>query len=112
VSVVTCEGLRDAGEGGLEAALATVAPRADHAYVHVDIDVLDLAAAPGVDFPSPGGLTTDEVVAAVATVAAALPVAGLSVTAFDPEREDERGTTLATGVDLMGRLADAVSRQS
>ena len=109
---MTCEGLRGGGEGGLEAALAAAAPLATHAYVHVDLDVLDLAAAPGVDYPSPGGLTPDEVVAAVATVAATLPVAGLSVTAYDPEREDERGTTLATGVDLMGRLVDAVSRQS
>ena len=109
VHVVTCDGLRDGGEGGLAAALAAVAPLAAHAYVHVDIDVLDLAAAPGVDFPSPGGLTPAEVVAAVATVAASLPVAGLSVTAYDPERDDPEGTTLATGIDLMCRLVDAVA---
>jgi len=107
VHVVTCNGLR----GGLEVALAAAAPLATHAYVHVDIDVLDLATAPGVDFPSPGGLTPSEVVAAVAAVGETLPVAGLSVTAYNPERDDERETTRATGTDLMCRLVDAVARQ-
>lgn len=109
VHVVTGDALRDGGEGGLAAALAAVAPLAAHAYVHVDIDVLDLAVAPGVDFPSAGGLTPAEVVAAVDAVAASLPVAGLSVTAYDPERDDPEGTTLATGIDLMCRLVDAVA---
>ncbi len=89
--VVRGDALRGGGEGGLEAALAAAcaaAPRAAHAYVHVDIDVLDPVFVPGVDFPSPGGLTPDELVAAVATVIARIPVAGLSVTAYDPERDD------------------------
>jgi arginase family enzyme len=63
---------------------------------------------PGVDLPSPGGLTPDELVAAVRTVAANSPVAGLSMTAYDPERDDAAATTLATGLDLVERLIDAV----
>ena len=104
VHVVTGAG----GEGG-EGGLAALAPLAARAYVHVDIDVLDLAVAPGVDFPSPGGLTPEEVVAATTVIAAALPVAGLSVTSYDPSRDDARGTTLATGIDLMCRLVDTVA---
>jgi arginase len=107
VHVVTCAGLR--GAGGLPAALAAAAAHAAQAYVHVDIDVLDLAVAPGVDFPTPGGLAPGEVVDAVAAVHRVLPIAGLSVTAFSPEREDG-DTTLTTGIALMGRLADLVAR--
>jgi arginase len=77
--------------------------------VHVDIDVLDPVFVPGVDYPSPGGLAPDELVAAVATVAARIPVAGLSVTAYDPERDDAAGTTLAAGLELIGLLVDAVA---
>jgi arginase len=110
VQVVPAEALRG-GQSGLEAALAAAlvaAPRATQAYLHVDIDVLDPAFVPGVDFPSPGGLTPDELVAAVRTVAANSPVAGLSMTAYDPERDDAAATTLATGLDLVERLIDAV----
>lgn len=112
VQVVGVEGLRnDGSEGGLEAALRAAlatAPRAVHAYVHVDIDVLDPVFVPGVDFPSPGGLTPGDLVAAVGIVAARIPVAGLSVTAYDPERDDAAGTTMAAGLDLIERLVDTV----
>lgn len=108
VHVVTCDDLRD---GGLAAALAAVARRAARAYVHVDIDVLDLAVAPGVDFASPGGLAPAEVTAAVTAVAAVLPVAGVSVTAYDPQRDDEAGTTRTTGLDLMCELVDVVAHR-
>jgi arginase len=106
-------GGRDLDPGEVEGFAATgvqvvgvEALRGARAYVHVDIDVLDPVFVPGVDFPSPGGLTPDELVAAVGTVAARLPVAGLSVTAYDPERDDVAGTTLATGLDLVERLVD------
>jgi arginase len=75
----------------------------------VDIDVLDPVFVPGVDFPSPSGLTPDELVTAVATVAARTPVEGLSVTAYDPERDDDAGTTLTTGLELIARLVDTVA---
>jgi len=111
VHVVTCDGLRDGGEGGFEAALAAVASRAAHAYVHVDIDVLGLDVAPGVDFATPGGITPDELVAAVGAVGRALPIAALSVTAYDPELDDAQRTTRATGIALMRRLVDLVARR-
>ena len=113
VQVVPGEALRR-GEGGESTSgqtgrdLEGGGPRAAHAYLHVDIDVLDPGFVPGVDFPSPGGLTPDGLVAAVRIVAARIPVAGLSVTAYDPERDDAAGTTLATGLDLVERLIDAV----
>lgn len=113
VHVVTCAALRgdaESGAGGLPAALAAVASRAARAYVHVDIDVLDLGVAPAVDFPAPGGLAVDEVVAAATGVSRVLPVAGISVTAFNPQREDD-DTTLKTGIELMCRLADVAARQ-
>ncbi len=109
VRLIGIEALRG-NEGVLEAALAAAADaHATHAYVHVDIDVLDPAYVPGVDFPSPGGLTPGELLDAVAVVARRLPVAGLSVTAYDPEREDAPATTLTTGLDLLVGLVDTVA---
>lgn len=103
------------GLAGAVAAAAAVAdraaaPGAGRAYLHVDIDVLDPAFVPGVDFPSPGGLTPDELVDAARTVAAGIAVGALSVTAYDPEHDDEGATTLATGLGLIERLVDVVAQ--
>ena len=54
--------------------------------------------------------SVDEVVAAATGVSRVLPVAGISVTAFNPQREDD-DTTLKTGIELMCRLADVAARQ-
>jgi arginase len=107
VAVLTVDDVR--GEGGaLTRALAALAdPRV--VYLHVDIDVLDPATAPGVDFPSPGGLSLGELIAAVTLVAAGTTLRGLSVTAYDPERDDAESTTLALGIDLVCRLVETIA---
>lgn len=106
-------GARESLAGAVAAARTVAdraaAPDAARAYLHVDLDVLDPAFVPGVDFPSPGGLTPDELVAAARTVAAGIPVEGLSVTAYDPECDDESDTTLATGLGLIERLVEVVA---
>jgi len=71
------------------------------AHLHVDIDVLDPAAAPGVTFPSPGGLTLAELVAAVGLVRERFTVLALSLTSFTPERDDDTASTLQAGLAVM-----------
>ncbi|MCP2260922.1 arginase [Streptoalloteichus tenebrarius] len=61
-------------------AAALVGSGASHAYLHVDLDVLDPDEFGGACCPEPGGLTVDEVVAGIEAVAAALPVVGVGVT--------------------------------
>ncbi len=73
-------------------------------YLHFDIDALDLALAPGVNYPAPGGLSLSAALAAARQVRAHL--AALALTAVDPEK-DEQGQTVQTALALLrGLLSD------
>ena len=68
---------------GALAALPADAP----IHVHLDGDVLDPADAPGVDFPAPGGWSTERLVAEVEALAATGRVVGVSVCCGNPRRD-------------------------
>ena len=70
---------------GALAALPAGAP----IHVHLDGDVLDPADAPGVDFPAPGGWSTERLVAEVAALAATGRVVGVSVCCGNPRRDPD-----------------------
>ncbi|MGY6498396.1 MAG: arginase family protein [Microcella sp.] len=53
-------------------------------YVHVDLDVLDPAIMASVGFAEPFGLSLDELLSAVRTARAALPLGGAGVTEYAP----------------------------
>jgi arginase len=76
-----------------DVAAALAALPADAAlWVHLDGDVLDPAEAPGVDFPAPGGWTTERLLAECDRIAATGRVVGVSVCCGNPERDpDGRG---------------------
>jgi arginase len=92
VQRVDAAGLRDAGR--LDRALAELSDRVDALYLHLDLDVLDPGEAPANTFvlaatggsgpSSPAGLTADELVAIVGRIAAAVPVAAVTLSAYDP----------------------------
>ncbi|HEY2788030.1 MAG TPA: arginase family protein [Gaiellales bacterium] len=58
-------------------------------HVHLDGDVLDPADAPGVDFPAPGGWSTERLTAEVAALHATGRVAGVSVCCGNPRRDPD-----------------------
>jgi arginase len=61
-------------------------------HLHLDGDVLDPDAAPGVDFPAPGGWSGERLDAEMATLAASGRVVGVSVCCGNPRRDpDGRG---------------------
>jgi arginase len=67
-------------------------------YLHFDIDALDLAFAPGVSYPAPGGLTPQTAIEAARKV---LPhLAAFSLTAVNPER-DVTGQTVQTALQIL-----------
>jgi len=67
-------------------------------YLHFDIDALDPAHAPGVNYPAPHGL--DPATAIAAARKARPHLAAFSLTAVDPERDqDER--TVKVGVEVI-----------
>ena len=73
------------------------------AHLHVDLDVLDPQAAPGVMFPSPHGLSAAQLLEAIDLVRERFALVAVTVTSFTPER-DEAGTTLAAGLAVLQRV--------
>jgi arginase len=53
-------------------------------YVHVDLDVLDPSSLRANQFATPGGLTTDSLIACIAEAARAKPIAAMAIAAYDP----------------------------
>ena len=80
-----------AARGALEA-LGDV----DVVYVSLDLDVLDVTAAPGVSAPTPGGLPTRELFGVLRLLARDERVAGFEVVECAP-RHDRAGRTAAAG---------------
>jgi arginase len=83
----------DAVSGGLAAL-----PAGTPVHLHLDGDVLDPDAAPGVDFPAPGGWSGERLVAEMQTLAASGRIVGVSVCCGNPRR------------DPAGRGAEAYAR--
>jgi arginase len=73
------------------------------AHLHVDLDVLDAAAAPGVTFPSPHGLSAAQLLECIDLVRERFQLIAVTVTSFTPAR-DEAGTTLAAGLAVLQRV--------
>lgn len=73
------------------------------AHLHVDLDVLDPAAAPGVTFPSPHGLSAAQLLEAIDLVRERFGLIAVTLTSFTPSR-DEDGTTLAAGLAVLQRV--------
>ena len=84
-------------------------PEADHYLITMDIDALDTAIAPGVLYPSPGGLTFDEATGLVRGIAAKGPSAGVSLIEVRPER-DSNGLTASTCAHLIVNFIGTLAR--
>jgi arginase len=79
-------------------------------HLHVDLDVLDPAAAPGVTFPAPGGLSAGQLLEVIDLVRERFAVIALTVTSFTPAR-DEEGTTLAAGLAVLQRVTTQLAHR-
>lgn len=90
---------REVHRNGIDACMDKI-PVADHYLITIDADALDTAIAPGVLFPSPGGLIFDETTDLVRGIAAKGPIAGISLFEVRPER-DINGLTASTGAQLI-----------
>jgi arginase len=81
----------------LPAALDRLARRADRLYLHLDLDVIDPAELRANLYACDGGLTVDEVAAAIAAAGERLEIAAVSITAFDAAADEaQRGPAVAS----------------
>ncbi|WP_225768343.1 arginase family protein [Inquilinus sp. Marseille-Q2685] len=72
-------------------------PELDGFFLHLDADCLDDAIMPAVDFRVPGGLSWDELAAALRIALASRKAVGLEVTIYNPrlDRDGSAGRGLA-----------------
>jgi arginase len=91
--------------GALGPKLDLLRSRVEEIYLHIDIDVLDPAYAPGVDYRTPGGLNPDELEEAIRLIASRFRLRAASLTAYNPDHE-ERDRTLQSGLGLLKLLAE------
>jgi arginase len=74
-------------------------------YLHVDIDVLDPAEAPGVDYPVVGGLRLDELRRIVQYTVGLGNIVALAITAVNPEKDIDERTVIAALAVIEAALA-------
>lgn len=90
---------RDVHKQGIDTCLKKIPP-ADHYVITIDVDALDTAIAPGVLYPSPGGLTFDETTDLIKGVSSMGRIAGMNLFEVRPER-DINHVTASTAAQLI-----------
>jgi arginase len=93
ITVIDLTEVREAGTGrALDTALATLTrPGLEGFWVHLDVDVLDDALMPAVDYRHPGGLTWQEAAQILGGLLASDRACGLEVTIFNPRLDPGGG---------------------
>ena len=99
---------REVHREGIDACIDKI-PTAGHYLITIDTDALDTAIAPGVLFPTPGGLTFDETTDLVRGIASKGPIAGISLFEVRPER-DINGLTASTCAQLIINFIGTMAR--
>ena len=96
------------GMPDMAAAVDRLAATVDVVHLHVDLDVHDPSIAPANGYAAPGGLSAADVRQVARTVAGRVPIASVTLAAYDPshDRDDRmRDTALDLLTDLSGLLA-------
>jgi arginase len=110
VQMVSSQQLKESGiEPAILGPLSELQSRTRQVYLHLDIDVVDPQDAPGVDFPTPGGLRLAHMEQIIAMIGRRFAIKAAALTTFNPER-DEDGRTLQTGLRLIRAVVEAAER--
>jgi arginase len=95
-----------AGLAALRGWATSVAGRVDGCYIAFDMDVLDAAAGWALTMPEPDGISLATAIAAVRTIATALPVEGIGTTAM-MIRPETPEPDVARTIDAVAALVEA-----
>lgn len=98
---------REVHREGIDACIERI-PDADHYLLTIDSDAFDTAIAPGVLFPSPGGLTFDETTDLVQGIARKGSIVGINLFEVRPEF-DINHLTASTGAQLIINFIGALA---
>jgi len=78
--------------------LTKLAARVDRVYVTIDMDVLDIAVAPGVPASTPGGMSAEELFTSLLEIGQHQAVRHIDFVCLDPSRDAATNATVKTGV--------------
>lgn len=99
VNRITLKQFRKTGAQQLiEQVMQELAEKVDIVYVTVDMDVLDIAYAPGVPASTPGGMRTDELFDLLYEVGKYEIVRAMDFVCLDPHRDTRELQTVKSGV--------------
>jgi arginase len=105
VTVVEADRIGREGSRALATALDGLRPRSGRVYLHLDLDVLDPAKAGRAnEFAPEGGLSPDELLAALRMVRERFEVAACGIASYDPAL-DVDGRVLRAALACVGELA-------
>ena len=90
--------------------LHSLSRKVGQVYLHIDMDVHDANLAPVNLYKPEGGLTPMEVKDAIRNITSQFHICGASVTAFDPDA-DENNKGLHAGTELIELICEIASNQ-
>jgi formiminoglutamase len=79
-------------------AIQELESKVDYIYLTIDMDVLDIAYAPGVPASTTGGMRTDELFDAVMTAGKSPKIRAVDIVCLDPNRDSSALPTVKAGV--------------
>ena len=89
----------------IDHAIEVASDGVDGVYLSIDIDVLDQSEAPGVSAPTPGGIRSSELFAAVRRIAERAPLVGADIMETAPPLDRDHMTSRAAAYAVMHLLA-------
>ena len=95
---------------GLPGAIASIARNVDRVHLHIDLDVMDREVARANIYAVAGGLTVEDMEFAVSLIGNTVPIAGLTLSAYDPAGDTtDRAARVAIDLVRAGARACADS---
>jgi arginase len=108
-SGIAVTGPAELGSASWHAALDRLSTKVERIHVHVDLDVIDLDDGRANEYAVPGGPSLDQLTEAITAIAEHCPVAGVSLTSYNPA-VDSDGRGRAAGLRIGAELARLATR--
>jgi arginase len=93
----------------LPAAMEGLTRNVDRIHVHIDLDVLDASVARANTYAVGGGLTVEDLEFAVSSIGQALPIAGITLSAYDPAGDSD-GRAAKAAISVVRAAVRAAQR--